>query len=196
MDYGQAAGIGAIEDSYAAAYAPPARPGVSVGATAGVDVQVGRLVGAVEAERARRAALVGLVCVVDIGPLDFVVTGGVPKFKAYRASGADMSPQEGLYWFVTRLTLAGLNVGDVVNLYRPAGSPVAANAYALHTFAAPAGVGAGLGIVDWEPGEKGCIMRPDDVFALASAGTLAATEIILTGQAIQVDERALGEYLL
>ena len=55
---------------------------------------------------------------------------------------------------------------------------------------------AGLGVADWEPGPMGLVMRPDDTFWLGSAGTLAASEVILTGQAIQVEVRHLARYLV
>jgi hypothetical protein len=133
---------------------------------------------------------------IDLPPVDYTVTGGQPKHKAYRAGSTDASAQEGYYWFVQRLSLAGMSAGDVVNLHRPVSSTVIATMTAVHTFLCPAGVAAGLGVADWEPGSMGLIMRPDDSFFLQSAGTLTATELILTGQAIQVAAPYLAEYLL
>lgn len=175
-----------------------AGPGVSV--TAGLDVQIGRLCDLMDRQDRRRAAeaqaMAEAAAPIDIPPVDYLVTGGVPKFKAVRAAASDASPQEGFVWFVTRLSLAGLNAGDVVNIYRPAGVPIPANAVALHTFSAPAGVAAGLGIADWEAGVAGLVMRPDDVFTLQSAGTLAAAELILSGQALQIAAPYLARFIL
>ena len=46
-----------------------------------------------------------------------------------------------------------------------------------------------------EPGITGLPMWPDDSFYLVSAGTLAATEIILTGNAIQIAAPLVPEFL-
>lgn len=187
------AGMADIAARFAGGQGPP---GAALEVGAGLELQIGRLARAAEVANARRHALDQLVAPIHIGPVDFTVTGGQPKFKNYRAAAADASPQEGFMWFVTRWTLTGLNAGDLVNLYLPAGVNLAVNAVGVHTFTAPAGVGAGLGIADWEPGSEGCIMWPDDVPVLASAGTLLAAEIILSGNAIQVGVRALAEYLM
>jgi hypothetical protein len=137
------------------------------------------------------------ITIVDIGPVAYNISAGAPVLAPYRSSSSDMSPQEGLIWDVTRLSLAGLNVADVVNLYRPAGPSLPVAAAAVHTFTCPPGVAAGAGIADWTPASHGLVMRPDDVFTLASAGTLAATgPLVLSGQAIQVDARVLADYLL
>ena len=194
MDTTVSAGTDQIAERLAAA----ARPGtgIEVGAEVNLGLEVGKLTAHLEREHRRRQLLNMCITVVDIGPLAFTVAGGVASLAGYRSSGSDMSPQEGLIWDVTRLSLYGLNAGDMVNLYRPAGPAVAYAGAALHTFLAPAGVGAGLGIADWEPGAHGCMMRPDDVFALASAGTLATANLILSGQAVQVDLRVLADYLL
>ena len=171
-------------------------PGLHVDAGLSLDMQVGRLVSLLEAEARRRAQLAQLLNVIDIPPIDYTVSGGNPKFKTYRASSSDACPQEGLIWFVQRVSLAGLNAGDLVNLHKTISSTATANMTALHTFTAPAGVAAGLGVADWEPGSNGLVLRPDDSLFLVSAGTLAATEIILSGQAIQVHLSLLAEYLM
>lgn len=168
--------------------------GVELSAT--LEARLGQLIGHLEQRRKRENVLAQAVAPVDIGPLDFTVTGGAAKFKAHRATAADMSPQEGYVWFVQRLSLSGMNAGDLVNLYRTAAQVTAQNMNAIHLFTGPASVTAGNGVADWEPGSMGLIMRPDDAFWVASAGTLAATEIILTGQAIQVAVPFLAEYLL
>jgi hypothetical protein len=177
-------------------YAGGGVPGVAVEAGVGLEVTIGRLARALEVQNARRHALDQLVSPIRIGPLDFTVTGAQPKLKAYRAGPGDISPQEGFMWFVTNLTLSGLNAGDLVNLYVTGGTPLAVNSAARHTFTGPAAVGAGLGVSDWEPGSEGLPMWPDDVIVLQSAGTLAAAELILTGYAIQVGIRVLAEYLM
>jgi hypothetical protein len=171
-------------------------PAAEVGVSLGLEARIGQLVGLLE-RRERRAQHEAQGCApIDIGPLDFAISGGVAKFKTHRAAASDMSPQEGYVWFVQRLSLSGLNAGDLVNLYRTAAQATAQNMNAIHTFVGPASVAAGLGVADWEPGSLGLIMRPDDSFWIASAGTLVATEIILTGQAIQVAAPFLAEYLL
>ena len=161
-----------------------------------LEARLGQLEREAERRRSRDNRLAQAVAPIDIGPLDFAITGGVAKFKTHRATAADMSPQEGSVWFVQRLSLSGLNAGDLVNLYRTAAQVTAQNMNAIHLFTGPASVGAGNGVADWEPGSMGLIMRPDDSFWVASAGTLAATEIILTGQAVQVAVPFLAEYLL
>ena len=171
-------------------------PGLAVDASVGLEVQIGRLAAALERQQRHDQFLAQSVAPVDIPPLDFSVTAGHPKLKAHRASASDQSPQEGFVWFVQRLSLAGLNAGDLVNLYRTASQVTAQNMNAIHLFTGPANVTAGNGVADWEPGSMGLIMRPDDSFWIASAGTLAATEIILSGQAIQVAVPFLAEYLL
>ena len=179
---------------------PAGYPDAGIAANASLEVQVGNLAGMIERQLRRDADQLRIdaqaVAPVDIGPLDFTITGGAPKFKTSRAAGADMSPQEGFFWFVQRLSLAGLTAGDVVNLSRTGGQVFGVSATRIHTFACPVGVGAGLGVADWEPGSMGLVMRPDDSFWLDSAGTLTATEIILTGQAIQVAIPWLGRYLM
>jgi hypothetical protein len=185
-------------DQIAAAMAgqgPPA-VGVEAGAEVNLGLQIGRLASALESDRKRRQLLAMCITVVDIGPVAYQVTGGNPVLAPYRSSASDMSPQEGLIWDVARLSLAGLNVGDVVNLYRPAGVNLAVLAAACHTFACPAGVAAGAGIADWGPPAHGLFMRPDDTFTLASAGTLAAANLVLSGQAVQVDLKVLADYLM
>lgn len=169
-------------------------PGAELSLT--LEARLGQLERQMEQKRRRDSVLAQAVAPVDIGPLDFAISGGVAKFKTHRATGADMSPQEGYVWFVQRLSLAGMNAGDLVNLYRTASQVTAQNMNLIHLFTGPASVSAGLGVADWEPGSMGLIMRPDDSFWIASAGTLAATEIILTGQAIQVAVPFLAEYLL
>lgn len=171
-------------------------PGVHVEASAGLDLRLGRLVSLMEAEQRRRAALAQLVNVIDLPPLDFQVQGAKPKLKAYRAAATDLSPQEGYVWFVQRLTLAGLNAGDLVNLHRTVSSANFAPMTAVHQFTGPAGAGAGLGVADWSPGGNGLTLRPDDSLFLDSGGTLTAAELILTGQAIQVHLSVLADYLM
>ena len=171
-------------------------PGAEVGVSVSLDARLGRLVGLLERRERRDQVLAQAVAPVDLGPLDFAVSGGVAKFKTHRSTASDVSPQEGFVWFVQRLSLAGMNAGDLVNLYRTAAQVTAQNMNAIHLFTGPASVSAGLGVADWEPGSMGLIMRPDDSFWIASAGTLVASEIILTGQAIQVAVPFLAEYLL
>ena len=185
------AGMAEIADQFRTA-------GQAAGAELSVtlEARLGQLVAQLEQRRRRENVLAQAVAPVDIGPLDFAVTGGVAKFKTHRATAADMSPQEGYVWFVQRLSLAGMNAGDLVNLYRTASQVTAQNMNLIHLFTGPASVGAGLGVADWEPGSLGLVMRPDDSFWIASAGTLVASEIILTGQAIQVAVPFLAEYLL
>ena len=291
-----------------------AGPGLHVDLAAGLDVRLGRLVSLLEQERQRRAAMSQLLNVVDLPPLDFTVVSGKAQLKTYRAAATDISPQEGLMWFIQRVSLAGLNPGDSVNLYRTVSSSLAANMNAVHTFFCPApppsgvasqsaegsvtnpgafaaiafsnsvpagtyqvtatvylsgtvttadannmqitgtsltngtvriaypgvantpvtvtavvttggagGIGvqtvgaasgvsavynasiqvtplgavsAGLGIADWEPGSNGLVLRPDDQLWLAAAGALTASELVLTGQAIQVDLRILADFLM
>lgn len=163
----------------------------------GLEIQLGRLASALERQERIEQARVQGVVPINLGPLDFLVTAGQPKLKAHRSSTSDnMSPQEGYIWFVTRLTLSGLNSGDLVNLHKPTASAIMVNATAVHTFTPTGTVGAGLGVADWEPGPLGCFLLPDDTFNLVSGGTLAATEVILTGQGIQVAIPLLLEYLL
>jgi hypothetical protein len=171
-------------------------PGLHVDASVGLDLRIGRLVSLMEAERQRRALLSQLINVVDMPAIDFAVTGGVIAFKGYRAAASDNSPQEGLMWFVQRVSVAGLTVGDVVNLHTTVSGAVTAKMTARHTFTCPPGVGAGLGVADWEPGTNGLVLRPDDQLTLVSAGTVTATELILSGQAIQVDLRVLADFLM
>jgi hypothetical protein len=171
-------------------------PGVHVDFGAGLDIRLGRLVSMMEQDRQRRVALSQMINVVDIPAIDFKVTTGVISLKAYRAAATDASPQEGLMWFVQRVSLAGLTVADVVNLHVTVSGAVTANMTARHTFQCPAGVGAGLGVADWEPGTNGLVLRPDDQMTLVSAGTVTATELILSGQAIQVDLRVLSDFLM
>ncbi len=171
-------------------------PGLHLDASIGLDVRIGRLISLMEQDRARRAALSQMLNVVDMPAIDFQVTGGVIAFKAYRAGASDNSPQEGLIWFVQRVCLAGMTVGDVVNLHQTVSGPVTAKMTARHTFICPAGVAAGLGVADWEPGTNALVLRPDDQLTLVSAGTVTATELILTGQAIQVDLRVLADFLM
>lgn len=159
-------------------------------------VQIGRLASVLEQDRQRRQLMSQLVNIIDIPPLDFTVAAGVASYKAYRSGAPDMSPSEGMLWFVQRVSVAGLNAGDLVNLFRTTSVPAAARTGALHLFTGPAGVAAGLGVADWEPGGTGLTLRPDDQLFLASAGTLVASELVMTGQAIQVDLRILAEYLL
>lgn len=170
---------------------------LTVSADAGLDVQIGRLCALLERQARMDQLEQQSASIIDIPPMDYVITGGHPKFKqGVRAAPSDASAQEGFFWFVTRLSLAGLTAGDVVNVFRPAGVVLTPNAVAVHTFACPAGVAAGLGIADWEPGVAGLVMRPDDIFVLESAGTLTATEIILSGQAIQIAEPFLAKFIL
>jgi hypothetical protein len=181
----------------AALSAGPPRTGVEVEAEFSIGAQLGRLTAAIEREERRRQALNQCITVVDIGPVDYIVVGGQPRYKAYRASGADMSPQEGLMWDVTRLTIYGLNSNDEVDLFRPAGTPLATASTALFTFVGIAGIQGGGGIATWTPGSHGLWMRPDDIFVLTSSGTaIGATELVLSGQAIQVDLRVLADYLM
>jgi hypothetical protein len=171
-------------------------PGLHLGASVDFGVSLGRLVGLMEQDRLRRAALAQMINIVDMPILDFQVSAGVISFKAYRAAASDDSPQEGLFWFVQRVSVAGLTVGDVVNLHVTVSGAVTAKMTARHTFTCPVGVAAGLGVADWEPGTNGMVLRPDDQLTLVSAGTVTATELILTGQAIQVDLRVLSDFLM
>ena len=170
-------------------------PGAEAAVQVSLEARLGRLVGLLERRERRDQILAQAVAPVDIPPLDFTVTAGVAKLKAHRAAPSEQSPQEGFIWFVQRLSLSGLNAGDLVNLYRTAAQVTAQNMNAVHLFTGPASVAAGNGVADWEPGSMGLIMRPDDAFWIASAGTLVASEIILTGQAIQVAAPFLAEYL-
>lgn len=188
------AGMAQIEQLMAQQQA--AGPGLHVDAGASLELRLGRLVSLMEQERQRRALLSQLLNVIDLPPLDFQVVGAKPKLKSYRAAATDLSSQEGMFWFVQRLTLAGMTAGDVVNLHKPVSSTNFAPMTAVHTFICPAGVGAGLGVADWEPGTNGLILRPDDSLFLDSAGTLTATELILTGQAIQVHMSLLADFLM
>jgi len=190
------AGLAELTRRMYAAQDPAGGPGVEAHAGVSLEIQIGRLVSLLEQDRQRRQLMNQLVNVIDIPPIDYTVTGSQPHFKTYRASSSDASPQEGLYWFVQRLSLAGLTVGDVVNLHRTISSSLTANMTGLHTFTCPPGVAAGLGIADWEPSGNGLVLRPDDSLFLISAGTLTATELILSGQAVQVDLRVLAEYLI
>lgn len=187
------AGMAELEARMAAQQA--AGPGMHLDLSAGIDVRLGQLVSALEAERHRKMTSLQNINVIDLPPLDFQVVGSKPKLKAYRAAATDMSPQEGLYWFVQRVTLAGLNAGDIVNLHKTVSNTNFANMTAVHQFICPAGPAAGLGIVDWEPGTNGLILRTDDALWLDGGGTLTATEIILTGQAIQVSLSQLADFL-
>lgn len=169
--------------------------------TGGLEIQVGHLAAAINHQLAFQRMIAEIdaqsVAPVDLGPLDFTITSGQPKLKSHRSTVSDnMSPQEGYVWFVTRVSLAGLNAGDIVNLMRPTASGILTNSSGVHTFTAPSGVAAGSGIADWEPGIYGMVLRPDDTFNLQSGGTLLASEIILTGQAIQVAVPYLALYLL
>jgi hypothetical protein len=175
---------------------PGSGGGLHLDASVGLDVRLGRLVSLLEQDRARRAAMSQLLNVVDMPSIDFQVSAGVISFKAYRAAASDNSPQEGLLWFVQRVAVAGLTVADVVNLHKTVSGAVTAKMTALHTFLCPVGVGAGLGVADWEPGTNGLVLRPDDQLTLVSAGTVTATELILSGQAIQVDLRVLSDFLM
>jgi hypothetical protein len=161
-----------------------------------LSLQIGRLANELAQDRVRRQLMNQLVNVIDMPTLDFTIAAGAPHFPTYRATGADASPQEGLIWFVQRVSLAGLTVADVVNLHKTVSGTITAQMTAVHTFVCPPGVGAGLGVADWEPGSSGLILRPDDQLYIVSAGTVTATELTLTGQAIQVDLRMLAEYLL
>jgi len=171
-------------------------PGAHLEIGAGLDIRIGRLVSLMEQDRHRRAALSQMINVVDMPAIDFQVAAGVISFKAYRAAASDNSPQEGLLWFVQRVVVAGLTVGDVVNLHTTVSGAVTAKMTARHTFTCPPGVAAGLGVADWEPGTNGLVLRPDDQLTLVSAGTVTATELILSGQAIQVDLRVLSDFLM
>jgi hypothetical protein len=188
------AGMAELEARMAAQQA--AGPGLHIDVGAGLEVRLGRLVSLLEQERHRRALMSQMLNVIDLPPLDFQVVGSKPKLKSYRAAATDLSPQEGLIWFVQRLSLAGLTVGDVVNLHRTVSSANFAPMTAVTTFICPAGVGAGLGVATFLPGTNGLVMRPDDALFLDGAGTLTATELILTGQAIQVDLRVLSDFLM
>lgn len=171
--------------------------GVHLEASAGLDLRLGRLVSLLEQDRMRRSALSQLINLVDIPAIDYRVVGGQIVLKAYRAAATDATPQEGLMWFVQRVSLAGLTVADVVNLHVTVSGAVTANMTARHTFSCPAGVAAGLGVADWEPGTNGLVLRADDQMTLVSAGTVSATaELILSGQAIQVDLRVLTDFLM
>lgn len=188
------AGMAQIEQLMAQQQA--AGPGLHVDAGASLELRLGRLVSLMEQERQRRALMSQMLNVIDLPPLDFQVVGAKPKLKAYRAGATDLSPQEGLMWFVQRVTIAGLNAGDLVNLHKTVSNTNFASMTGVHTFTAPAGVAAGLGMADWEPGTNGLILRTDDSLWLDSGGTLTATELILTGQAIQVDLRILADFLM
>lgn len=171
-------------------------PGLHLDASVGLDLRIGRLVSLMEQERQRRALLSQMINVIDMPAIDFQVTAGVIAFKSYRAAASDNSPQEGLLWFVQRVVVAGLTVADVVNLHLTVSGAVTAKMTARHTFTCPPGVAAGLGVADWEPGTNGLVLRPDDQLTLVSAGTVTATELILSGQAIQVDLRVLSDFLM
>lgn len=171
-------------------------PGLHLDASVGLDIRLGRLVSLMEQERQRRALLSQMINVIDMPAIDFQVTAGTIAFKNYRAAASDNSPQEGLLWFVQRVVVAGLTVADVVNLHLTVSGAVTAKMTARHTFTCPPGVAAGLGVADWEPGTNGLVLRPDDQLTLVSAGTVTATELILSGQAIQVDLRVLSDFLM
>lgn len=189
------AGLQAILSQYTGAQA--SRNGTGASVEGGLEIQLGRLANALDRQNGIEQARVQGVVPINVGPLDFLVSGGQPKLKAHRSSTSDnMSPQEGYIWFVTRLTLSGLNSGDLVNLHKPTASAIMVNATAVHTFTPTGTVGAGLGVADWEPGPLGLFLLPDDTLNLVSGGTLAATEIILTGQGIQIAIQYLLEYLL
>lgn len=77
---------------------------------------------------------------------------------------------------------------DQVVLYKQLGTPPQSR---LHTFT---GGGTAPG-PDWSPSHS-CIMRPGDALQLAAAVPLAATQVVLSGEAIAVAAPFIGEYLL
>lgn len=134
------------------------------------------------------------VSIIPIPPQNYTVVSNSPKFKADKASGADSGPQEGYFWFITRLTIAGLGNGDAVTLHKVQSSTITNLSTALHTFGPGS---ASKSVDDWEPGVYGLPMWPDDsLFPVAASATLASTELLLTGNAIQVEARLLWKFVL
>lgn len=82
---------------------------------------------------------------------------------------------------------------DQVTLYRGPGLAIAAQPQnRKHTFTAAGAPGPGP---DWTPGKHGLILQHQDALVLAGTN-LAASQVVLSGDAVQIESWLLADYIL
>lgn len=91
--------------------------------------------------------------------------------------------------YTAQITATQQLPGDEVRLYKQRGALASAGA---HTFTASGGATG----PDWHPGKGACVMRDGDSLNLVAVSPLAATAVVLSGEAIQIEAAWIGDYFL
>lgn len=171
----------------------PGDAGAAAAASLGarIELGLGRLAAAVERANALQEAtfrrlqrrLQG-VAPIWLPPVSYTVAGGNPKLDSSRASSADFAPSDGYVWFLTHLVVAGLAAGDTVTLSK-ASTTGLNNVLHVFTGAQP----------DWALSSSSVFLLPDDFLVLSGSG-LTSTQLVLSGQAVQVESALVADYLM
>jgi hypothetical protein len=156
---------------------------------AGLHVAVGKLVTALEKQRADEQRMYRAIISRPLQPQSVAVAS-----SAFLISSREhnLGPPDGYAWAVQRLVIGGLTTGstpDVAAFYRGVPSQQAVDPTLLLNTVngnAPA----------WHPGRTGLILQPGESVIAANLGTVAASQVTLTGEIIQMEQWLLPHFLL
>jgi hypothetical protein len=177
-----------IEAAFAAQLgAGPAGDGAE--ADAGLHLAVGKLVTALEKQRADEQRMYRAIISRPLTPKTVTVASSTFLITSREH---DLGPPDGYAWAVQRLTVGGLTTGatpDSAAFYRGVPSSQAVDqALLLNTVTgnAPA----------WHPGRTGFILQAGESLICAGLGTVAAAQVTLSGEVIQMEQWLLPHFLL
>ena len=163
--------------------------GAGLEVDAGLALSVGRLVTLLEKQREDELRMYRAIITRPLTPKSAAVAASTFTITS---TEHDLGPPDGYAWAVQRLTVGGLTAGatpDSAAFYRGVASSKAVDPALLL-----ATVNGNLPF--WHPGRTGFMLQPGESIIAAGLGTVAATQVSLTGEIIQMEQWLLPHFLL